>query len=117
MVYGACLFFSDEANGCSKTVPWEMILIGTILFFGALKVIILIIACITMTIVISCRKLKKRNERSASRDILRKLSKIKYSALEITQRDTDEECSICFTEYADDCYVSRLDCNEKHLFH
>lgn len=48
---------------------------------------------------------------------MRSLAKIKYSALELGQRESDEECSICFGEYTDDCFVSRLNCNEKHMFH
>eukprot|EP00353_Schmidingerella_taraikaensis_P006336 CAMPEP_0185578462 /NCGR_PEP_ID=MMETSP0434-20130131/12949_1 /TAXON_ID=626734 ORGANISM="Favella taraikaensis, Strain Fe Narragansett Bay" /NCGR_SAMPLE_ID=MMETSP0434 /ASSEMBLY_ACC=CAM_ASM_000379 /LENGTH=254 /DNA_ID=CAMNT_0028196275 /DNA_START=422 /DNA_END=1183 /DNA_ORIENTATION=- len=101
-VYGAKLYFSDESDGCSEENQGFMFVLVMFLCIAALKVIL--ISCFLCIVVVAfgARKLKRRNERSASRDILRSLGRIKYSTLSIGQSEPDEECSICFSEYGED---------------
>jgi len=87
------------------------------LVLGALKLVLVIIVIIVLVWVHISQKLQRRGQRNASKDVLRSLSKIKYSALSIGQNETDEECSICFVEYTEEDIVTKLDCNEKHVFH
>lgn len=90
---------------------------GFFLVLAAIKIVLLVIVLFIMCCVFASRHLKRRNERSASKDILRSLTTIKYRALGFGQNETDEECSICFSEYTDDDIVTKLSCNDKHIFH
>ena len=88
------------------------------LILAAIKILVILAAILLLCYTLVMHKLQKRNERAASRNILRSLGRIKYSALsQIGQGETDEECSICFTEYGEDDIVTKLSCNDKHIFH
>ena len=87
------------------------------LFIAAFKILLFSCVLCFLCVAFGARHLQRHKERNASKDILRSLGRIKYSALSIGQNETDEECSICFTEYADDDVVTKLSCNEKHIFH
>merc|ERR1712060_469363 len=118
LIYGMTLYFSSESDGCSDENQGFMIVMLLFLIIGALKLILIVVViCILISIAVNSR-LKRRNERNASKDILRSLAKTKYSALSsIAQGETDEECSICFMAFGEDDIVTKLDCNEKHIFH
>ena len=49
--------------------------------------------------------------------MLRSIQKIRYRSLADEVGNTDEECTICWEEYSEDDLVSKLDCNERHVFH
>ena len=95
MTYGALIYFSDDATGCSYRKTWEIVLMSFLLIWGALKVLMLVFVFISMIIYAIHLKCQKRNQRSASRNLLRSLTKMKYSALGLGQREPDQECSIC----------------------
>lgn len=40
---------------------------------------------------------------------------MKFSALDII--DPEDSCIICYEEYTEEAEVTKLSCNEKHLFH
>jgi hypothetical protein len=115
--YGATLYFSKEATGCSDRNGFDMAFMSIFLLFAICKVFLLILMMIALVISLIVKRMQKRSERSASRNILRSLARIKYSALSVASAESDEECSICFCEYTDNCIVTKLDCNEKHIFH
>ena len=83
-IYGAIIYFSKDAENCSKENEWDMTMMSIFLFIGAIKICLLMLVLIILTY-IGVRHLCKRNkEKSASKNILRSLSKIKYSALSIS---------------------------------
>ena len=49
--------------------------------------------------------------------MLRSIQKIRYRTLANDIDNSDEECIICYMEYKDEDVVSKLGCNEKHVFH
>ena len=87
------------------------------LILAILKFILVLVIIGILIYVCTRIRLQRRNERSASKDILRSLGRVKYSALSLGQNETDEECSICFVEFTSDDVVTKLTCNEKHVFH
>lgn len=95
-----------------------MVFMSMFLLFGALKVALLLFFFIALIVYFTVRCVRKRNHQSASKRIVRSLAKLKYSALTIGDQDEAEnECSICFVEYTKDCMVTKLECNDKHIFH
>lgn len=87
------------------------------LVLSALKQVLFVCVLCFICIAKIARKLKRHNERSASKEILRSLARIKYSAISIGTNESDEECSICFSDFGEDDIVTKLSCNEKHIFH
>ena len=116
-VYGMTLYFSPDSDGCSENNGGFMFVFVMFLCIAALKAILIVCVFAIIGVAFCARKLKRRQERSASRDILRSIGRIKYSALSIGQSEPDEECSICFTEFGEEDIVTKLSCNEKHIFH
>ena len=107
-IYGATLRFSKEMEYCGDDGHYLTTLMTIILIVGAFKLLLLVIIGLILIYVGISKVLLRRKERSASKEILRTLSKIKYSALAISSNadNTDEVCSICFVEYkADDIIV------------
>ena len=95
-----------------------MMVMVMFLILAAIKILVVLGAILVLCYHLIMLKLQRRNEKAASRSILRSLGRIKYSALnQIGQGETDEECSICFIEYGEDDVVTKLSCNEKHMFH
>ena len=43
------------------------------------------------------------------------MSKVRFSAL--SSFDVDEECIICYEEYTLEDNVTKLDCDDRHIFH
>ena len=82
-IYGATLYFSSDSDGCSEENQAFMIVFVLFLIMAALKVVLMSCVVCFISIALIARKLKRRNERSASKDILRSLARIKYSALSI----------------------------------
>ena len=117
-VYGVTLYFSKASDGCSEENAGFMIVMVLFLVLAAIKLLVIIGVIAILIYTCIANKMKKRNERAASRGILRSLGRIKYSTLSsIGQSETDEECSICFCDYTDEDIVTKLECNEKHIFH
>ena len=77
-VYGAILYFSKDSEGCSDENGALIMLMAFFLIIAALKIVLLVIVLGFMCCVFMSRHFKRRNERSASKDILRSLTKIKY---------------------------------------
>ena len=95
-----------------------MIIMVLFLVLAVIKLLVILAVLGILCLHFVANKMKKRNERAASKNILRSLGRIKYSALgSIGQSETDEECSICFMEYTEEDIVTKLECNEKHIFH
>jgi Ring finger domain len=93
-------------------------MVGMLIFLilGLLKFLLILFIVFFVIYVIVYRRLKRRSERSMSLLVINSLSRVKFSAL-LNQGEPDEECVICFNEYKDEDIVSRLDCNQKHMFH
>lgn len=89
------------------------------LIIAAIKILVILFAVFILCYHFIARKMQQRNEKAASKNILRSLGRIKYSALNELGLggDPDEECSICFMEYGENDIVTKLECNEKHIFH
>ena len=116
-IYGATLYFSKQADGCSSENSGLMVVFVLFLILGAFKLILVLVVLGILAFVAVSDRLRRRRQKDASKDILRSLAKIKYSALSIGQNEPDEECAICFTEYGEDDIVTKLSCNEKHIYH
>ena len=61
------------------------------LILAMLKLLLLLVIIGIMMYMCIMRRRQRANERSASKDILRSLGRVKYSALSINQNETDEE--------------------------
>ena len=116
-IYGAVLYFSKESDGCSDENGGFMFIMVLFLIMSAFKLLLVLVVIGILSYVLLSQRLKRRSDRAASKDILRSLAKIKYSALSLGQGETDEECSICFCPYGEDDIVTKLECNERHVFH
>ena len=116
-IYGATIYFSDRAYQCKEQNGFFMIFMGIFLIIGCIKVFLLLIAVMILIYIKIRARLRRRNQQSASKSILRSLALIKYSALDLTTEVGEEECSICFCEFGNTDVVTKLDCNEKHVFH
>ena len=81
LIYGATLYFSDRSDGCSDENAGFMIVMVMFLVMAALKVILLLVVAVILIVFACSQRMKRRNERNASKDILRSLARIKYSAL------------------------------------
>ena len=116
-IWGFTLYFSSRSDGCSEENGGFMFVMLMFLILAMLKLLLLLVIIGIMMYMCIMRRRQRANERSASKDILRSLGRVKYSALSINQNETDEECSICFVEFTNDDVVTKLECNEKHVFH
>ena len=117
MIWGATMYFSSESDGCADENWGFMFLMLFFLIYAALKIVIIFVAIGVACFFCYRRQRQRYNERAASSDILRSLSQVKYSALSIAQSETDEMCSVCFVDFTEEDIVTKLDCNEKHIFH
>ena len=115
--YGVFLYFSPQSDGCSDKNRGFMALMMMLLVLSGIKLVIIIISLFALCILAWKSHQRRRDIRTASNSILRSLARIKYSTLSLAQTDTDEECSICFVDYTQNDFVTKLDCNEKHIFH
>lgn len=88
-----------------------------LLLFQSLKVALFVIAFFIFALILILRSKASANRRDKSKDVIKTLSVFKYHALMESQQETDLECTICFCEYADDDIVTKLKCNDKHIFH
>ena len=97
---------------------FHIVVMTLLLIVGVFKLILVIVICIIFLVSKASRRYNRRKQRNATKGILRGLAKIKYSALVMNAvAKEDEECSICFCEYIDEDIVTKLSCNEKHIFH
>lgn len=115
VIYGSTLYWSEAAKGCGKNGSGFMTVMFLFIFLGLIKIFLFVVVLVVIGYIMVQRKLKKRNDRLASVDVLRSLQSVRFNAL--SQADPDEECIICYIEYKDEDIVTRLRCNEKHIFH
>jgi hypothetical protein len=113
VIYGSTLYWSDAAAGCEKNA--FMLVMFMFIIIGLIKLFLFVLVLGIVAYILIQRKIKKRNDRLASVNVLRSLQSVRFNAL--SQADPDEECIICYIEYKDDDVVTRLKCNEKHIFH
>jgi len=113
VVYGSIIFWSDDSEGCNTNYKWVMLLY---IIVGYLKMVLFLGVVVLVIIWVILRKLQKNRHRDLSLGIIRNIVNVKFSAL-INQGESDEECSICFERYTNDCIVSKLNCNSRHIFH
>ena len=116
-IYGLTLYLSKESDGCSEENQGLVIILVLFLVLGAFKLLLIFIVLLVFFIASMSQRLRRKREKNASKDILRSLGRIKYSALSIGQNETDEECAICFCEYTEEDIVTKLSCNDKHIYH
>ena len=117
VIYGITLYYSDGANGCSDQNRGFIIIMAMFLLLGVLKLVLFLVVLGIMIYIFVASRLRKRKARNASVAVLRSIQKIRYQSLAGDTADTEEECIICYMEYTDDDIVSRLQCNDKHVFH
>ena len=116
-IYGIVLFFSDKSQGCSDKNRSFVILMAILIVIGVLKSIVFVVSISIMAYVEIGRRNYRKNQANASVKILKSIQKISYKSLANDTEDTDKECVICYQEYGEDDTVSKLKCNEKHIFH
>lgn len=75
-VYGVTLYFSKESDGCSDENAGFMIVMALFLVLAAIKLIVILAVIGILFAHCIASKMKKRNERAASRGILRSLGRI-----------------------------------------
>ena len=117
VIYGICLYTSDDAKGCSVENRGFVILMVMFLVIGVLKFVLLLAILGIMIYISIANKIKKRKQRNASVRVLQSISKIRYSSISENINNTEDECIICYMEYNDEDTVTKLKCNEKHIFH
>lgn len=117
VIYGITLYYSDDEEGCSDQNRGFIIIMVMFLVLGVLKLVLILIAAIIVLYLTISNRLRNRNRRSASVQVLRSIQKIRYSSLAGEENNTEEECIICYREYSEEDIVTKLKCNEKHVFH
>ena len=117
VVYGITLYYSDGAKGCSDENRGFIIIMAMFLLLGVLKLVLFLVVIGIMVYIAVQSRIRRKKRRNASVQVLRSIQKIRYRSLADDVDQTEEECIICYMEYTDDDLVSKLDCNEKHVFH
>ena len=113
VVYGSCIYWSEDSEGCDTNYKWVMLMY---LVIGYLKMICFLGIVLLVLVWFIMGKLQKNRRRDLSLGIIRGIASVKFSAL-MNQGESDEECSICFEAYANEDLVSKLECNSRHIFH
>ena len=117
VVYGITLYYSDASKGCSDENRGFIIIMAMFLLLGVLKLILFIVVIGIMIYIAVQSRIRRKKRRNASVQVLRSIQKIRYRSLADDIEQTEEECIICYMEYTEDDMVTKLDCNEKHVFH
>lgn len=113
VVYGSVIYWSEDSKECNTNYSWVMLMY---LIVGYLKMVMFLGIVLLVIIWVIMRKLQKNRHRDLSLGIIRNIASVKFSAL-MNQGESDEECSICFEAYTNECLVSKLECNSRHIFH
>jgi biopolymer transport protein ExbB/TolQ len=88
-----------------------MLLVGYIMFFVYLVVILLVVA------LYSRRFFDKRARQSQSRQILKSISRIRFSEELFGALEDENECIICMSQYTSSSLITKLDCSGNHFYH
>ena len=115
--YGQVIYYGDKYETCEEDSPTTMWLMSIFLLMGTLKLVLFGFVLLIVIGIFVLKACKHRNKLNQSQGVIRSLTSFKYHALMETQQETDKECSICYCDYQEDDIVSKLSCNEKHIFH
>ena len=121
-IYGNILYFNQDTNPdvmkCKdlKNPGFEMIML-ILLIFGYVFFIIYGVV-IALVAALYCRRFTNRRATiNKSNEVLKSISRIKFSEELFGALADENECIICMTPYGENDTITKLDCTGKHFYH
>lgn len=125
LIYGNIVFWEKETpevakckkdkNYAIRLAMFIMIMVGYI-YFAFYALIICLFIFMKIRLFRSSRSPQRRNSLS-NEEMLRKLSRVKYSEEEFGPVSDDNECIICMTPFKLEDTITRLECPGQHFYH
>merc|ERR1719263_2558260 len=88
-----------------------------LLIFGYIFFVIYAVV-ISLVVALYCRRFtNRRNRVNKSNEILKSISRIKFSEELFGSVADENECIICMTPYGENDTITKLDCSGRHFYH
>ena len=121
-VYGNFIYYRSDNDpkvllckqNSNSSFRWIMF---TLIIFGYFFFVIYALVAGLLISLYARRYLGRRNRRSQSTQILRSISRIKFSEELFGALNYENECIICMTPYSKNDMITKLNCNSTHYYH